>query len=77
MTVTFQPIELALRGRSVEARLVLYQGKLCAILSLLDPEVDAAAGWFVEASFGRLDEPFNPAFPDLEAAEAWVVSRMV
>ena len=76
MTILFQPIELALPGRAVDARLVLYDGRLCAVLSLLDPLVDGAAGWFVEAAFGRLQDPFNPTFPDLASAEAWVAAKM-
>ena len=76
MTVTFLPIELALPGRGVEARLVLYEGRLCAVLSCLEPELDGAAGWFVEAAFGRLHEPYNPTFSALGSVEAWVLTRL-
>jgi hypothetical protein len=76
MTITFQQIELALQGRGVEARLVLYDDRLCAVLSLLDPEIDGASGWFVEAAFGQLHDPSNPTFPELTSAEAWVISKL-
>lgn len=76
MNVTFEPIQLLLKGRDVSAQLVLYEKRLCAVMSWLDPAVDGEPGWFVEASFGRLAEPFSPTFPDLDAVRDWVIVKL-
>ncbi|HEY8616001.1 hypothetical protein [Phenylobacterium sp.] len=76
MKITLQPVELLLQGRCVSARLVLCDGRLCAVLSWLDPDLDGEAGWFVEAGFGRLAEPSSPVIPDFEGVEAWVVAKL-
>ena len=60
-----------------EGCLVFSNGRLIAVLVRLSDQHGELAGlWFLEASFGRVDATDHPTFPDLEAAQDWVASRI-
>ncbi|WP_445504296.1 hypothetical protein [Microvirga sp. G4-2] len=49
-----------------------------AVLVRLSDENEVAPGqWFLEAGFGRLDGISHPTFADLDAAQQWIVQRLV
>lgn len=74
--VILQPVRISL-GDDEEGRLVFVADALVAVLVRLSELHGAeAGGWFLEAGFGRLDGADHPIFPDLEAAQVWVVERL-
>ena len=76
MNVRFEPVRLA-TGSEEEGMLVFLDEKLIAILVHLAPDNSVAPGhWFLEASFDGLPGLSAPTFPDLDAAERWVVMSM-
>ena len=75
MTVSLQPIQIIIARRRFEGRLVFLDGALCAVVSRLDPELDEAAGWQVEAGFDRLDYPLRPTFADEAQIAEWVMAE--
>lgn len=78
MTLTLQPIRVA-TGFEEEGTLVLdEEQRLVAVLVRLSDENEVAPGqWYLEAGFGRLDGINHPAFADLDAAQQWIVQRLV
>lgn len=70
----FQPIKVATGSADEEGRLVLYEGKLIAVLvQLADAGHDAAIGqWSLEAGFNGVDSVKPPLFANLQAAERWI-----
>jgi hypothetical protein len=34
------------------------------------------ASWFLEAGFGRVDDPRQPKFADLDKAQDWIMQRL-
>jgi hypothetical protein len=34
------------------------------------------ASWFLEAGFGRIDDPRQPKFADLDKAQDWIMQRL-
>jgi len=75
--LALQPVRVA-TGEDEEGRLVLVDDCLIAVLVRLSRQHGEIAGhWFLEASFGpALDAMAWPTFPDLKAAERWIVSRI-
>ncbi len=78
MPLTLQPIRMA-TGFDEEGTLVLdEEQRLVAVLVRLSDENEVAPGqWFLEAGFGRLDGISHPTFADLDAAQQWIVQRLV
>lgn len=78
MPLTLQPIRMA-TGFDEEGTLVLdEEQRLVAVLVRLSDENEVAPGqWFLEAGFGRLDGISYPTFADLDAAQQWIVQRLV
>jgi hypothetical protein len=65
--LTLQPVKVG-TGHDEEG-VLLFDGdqRLVAVLVRLSDENEIAPGqWFLEAGFGRLDGPVQPAYPDLE-----------
>ena len=76
MPFRLEPIHVA-TGEEGEARLVFHDGRLVAVLvRLSDLHGQEAGWWFLEKGFGSFDAPFHVSFPDLQAAEAWLRSRL-
>ena len=77
MSLTLQPVRVA-TGSDEEGMLVLTDGqRLVAVLTRLSDQHESAAGhWYLEAGFGWLDGPDHPIFPDLDAAQDWLLQRM-
>jgi hypothetical protein len=76
MRLTLQPVLVA-AGEGGEGYLVLFDGWLTAVLVRLSEQHDDQAGWwFLEKGFGRLDTPFHPTFPDLQAAQSWIIEHL-
>ena len=74
--LVLQPIEVDTGSPDREGRLVLANGLLIAVLVRLDtPDHAQRGGWFVEATFGRLQGLFPPTFDSLEAATRWLRQR--
>lgn len=74
--MSFQPVRMSL-GQDQDGRLVFVDDVLVAVLVRLSAlHGEAAGSWFLEAQFGLADgEGEQPVFPDLEAAQAWVLQR--
>jgi hypothetical protein len=70
----FQPIKVATGSADEEGRLVIYEGKLVAVLVRLDDlGHEAAVGqWSLEAGFNGVDSAKPPLFANLQAAERWI-----
>ncbi len=48
-----------------------------AVLTHLREQYDGVSGhWYLEAGFGRLEEPKPPTFVDLDAAQDWINQRL-
>jgi hypothetical protein len=58
--------------------LVLASDKLVAVLVRLSEEVhgDAVGNWYLEVGFGPCDGPAHPVFETLDAAKAWIATRL-
>lgn len=77
MSVSFQPVQVAIGSDGAESRLVLHDGALVAVLVLLSElHGDDAGRWYLEAGFGRLDHSRPPTFVDLDEARAWIAKRL-
>jgi hypothetical protein len=77
MNLTLQPMRVG-TGFDEEGMLVLDQEqRLLAVLTHLSDQYDGASGhWYLEAGFGRLNEPDHPTFVDLDAAKDWISHRL-
>ncbi len=82
--ITLQSIPVMADGGSHEGQLVLVDGELAAVFSLVPKEEAAggesqAGGWFLEAGFGPCGSLMTvtpPIFKDLESAIHWVRMRL-
>ncbi len=73
---TFQPVEIATSGQS-EARLVFFDSKLVAVISLLDDEHDEfALLWFADAAFNGLESMLHQIFSSLDDVANWIEQRL-
>lgn len=73
---TFQPVDIATSGQT-EARLVFFDNKLVAVVSLLDDEHDDFSNlWFAEAAFNGLESMLYQTFPSLEEIARWIEKRL-
>ncbi len=77
MNFVLQPVRVA-TGFDEEGVLVLdEEQRLLAVLTHLSDQYDGASGhWYLEAGFGRLDEPDQPTFANLDAAQIWISQRL-
>jgi hypothetical protein len=76
MNVTTMPVRVA-TGHDEEGCLVFVDDRLIAVLVVLSDQQEEVAGhWFREAGFGDLDRKENPTFADLNAAQAWIATRI-
>ncbi len=78
MILTSRPVRLATGGNDENGCLVFVDDRLVAVLVQLSEAHKGLAGhWFLEAGFNRrLDEPVEPTFADLEAAQGWITRRL-
>ena len=74
--LTLKPVRLGTDTADEDGRLVFTGDRLVAVLVQLAEGHDAMGQWFLEHGFGRLDAPVPPTFPDLQAAEKWIVGRV-
>jgi len=73
MSLKLQPVQVATGSDDTESQLVFSEGFLVAVLvRLSDEHGDEAGMWFLEAGFGRVDDPSQPKFADLGVAQAWI-----
>jgi hypothetical protein len=77
MSLTLQSIRVA-TGSDEDGMLVFTdEQRLVAVLTRLSKQHEGAAGhWYLEAGFGWLDGPNHPIFPDLGAAQDWLLQRI-
>jgi hypothetical protein len=77
MNLQLQPVRVATGSRDTESQLVFNDGFLVAVLvHLSDEHADAAGRWFLEAGFGRVDDPHAPTFADLDEAQTWIADQL-
>lgn len=77
MNLRLQPVQIATGGDDQESHLVFHEGFLVAVLVRLSDEHGPEVGkWFLEAGFGRIDDPNPPIFANLDEAQAWITSRL-
>jgi hypothetical protein len=77
MNLRLQPVQVATGSDDTESQLVFAGGYLVAVLVRLSDEHEADVGkWFLEVGFGRVDDPRQPKFADLEEAQAWIADRL-
>ncbi len=73
---TFQPVALAAAGQS-EARLVFFDDRLVAVVSLLDGDNDEFSNlWFADAAFNGLEHLLHKTFTSLDDVARNIESRM-
>ena len=73
---TFRPVDIATTGQS-EARLVFFDKKLVAVISLLNEENDEFANqWFADAAFNGLEPMQHQTFASLEDVVRWIETRL-
>ena len=78
MSLRLQPVQVATGSSDTERQLVFADGFLVAVLvRLSDDHGDEAGMWFLEVGFGRVGDPRQPKFADLDAAQAWIRDRLV
>lgn len=70
----FQPIRIATGTADEDGRLVLFDGRLVAVIVRLDDESHGAAigQWSLEAGFNGVESVKPPLFANLAAAERWI-----
>jgi hypothetical protein len=77
MSLRLQPVQVATGSADGESQLVFHDDFLVAVLvRLSDLHGDNVGMWFLEAGFGRVDDPNPPIFADLDDAQAWIASRL-
>ncbi|CAO4132560.1 hypothetical protein [Methylorubrum extorquens] len=77
MNLHLQPVQVATGSDGGESRLVFHESFLVAVLVRMSDEHGAEVGkWFLEAAFGRVDDPNPPIFADLDEAQAWITSQL-
>ena len=77
MSLRLQPVRVWTGSDETESHLVFDDGFLVAVLVQLGEEHEADVGrWFLEAGFGRVDDPNPPTFVNLDAAQAWITHRL-
>ena len=77
MSLSLQPVRVDTRSADTESYLVFADDLLVAVLVQLSDEYGTEAGrWFLEAGFGRIDDPYPPIFADLNEAQAWITSQL-
>ncbi|KQP89391.1 hypothetical protein [Methylobacterium sp. Leaf117] len=77
MSLHLQPVQLATGSEDSESHLVFADGLLVAILvHLSDMHEEDAGKWYLEAVFGPTWGREHPSFVDLDAAQAWIASRL-
>jgi hypothetical protein len=70
-----QPTRVA--AMDTDGLLVFSDAGLAAVLvRLSDVHGEASGQWFLEAGFGALDRHQRPIFPDIDAAQNWIVDRI-
>ena len=75
--LVLQPIRIDTASADQDARLVLANGLLVAILVRLDePEHERIGSWFMEVGLGRLQGRRSPSFATLEAATRWLRQQL-
>lgn len=74
--ITLAPVRVGTDTADEDGRLVFAGDRLVAVLVRLAEGHDEAGHWFLEHGFGRLDVPLSLIFPDLQAAENWIASRL-
>lgn len=77
MNLRLQPVLVATGSDDGEGQLVFHDHALVAVLTHLSDEHEAEAGkWFLEAGFGRVDDPNPPLFTSLDDAQAWIAHQL-
>lgn len=77
MNLRLQPVQVATGSDDAESRLVYDNGFLVAVLVRLSGYHGTDAGkWYLEAGFGRVDDPSPPTFADLPEAQAWISRQL-
>jgi hypothetical protein len=77
LSLTQQPVRIAVGGDDEEGCLVFANDELVAVLVRLSRLHEELAGrWYLEAGFGRLDGPHKPTFRDLGAAREWITRHL-
>ena len=77
MNLRLQPVRVDTRSDDIESQLVFSDGFLVAVLVQLSDKHETEAGrWFLEAAFGRVDDPHPPTFADLGEARTWITDQL-
>jgi len=77
MNFHLQPVQVATGSADAESYLVFTDGFLVAVLVRLSDQHEEASGqWFLEAGFGRVDNPHPPIFVDLDQAQSWIADQL-
>ena len=77
MSLRLQPVQVATGSQDTESHLLFADGFLVAVLVRLSVEHEDEAGrWYLEAGFGRVDDPHPPTFADLNEAQVWITDRL-
>ena len=77
MSLRLQPVRVATGSHDEESELVFSEDLLVAILVRLSEEHGDEAGmWFLEAGFGRVDDPNPPKFANLDEAQDWIERQL-
>ena len=77
MSLHLQPVRVATGSHDEESELVFSEDLLVAVLVRLSEEHGDEAGmWFLEAGFGRVDDPNPPKFANLDEAQDWIERQL-
>jgi len=77
MSLHLQPVQVATGSADSDSHLVFSDGLLVAVLVHLSDQHEEEAGmWYLEAGFGPISGPDEPPFVNLDAAQAWISSRL-
>ena len=76
MNLTLQPVRVG-NDYDEDGCLVFANDRLVAVLVRLSEHYgDVAGRWFFENGYGRLDGTDHPTFRDVNAAQAYITSRL-
>jgi hypothetical protein len=78
MSLRLQPVHVATGSDDAAGELAFADSFLAAVLvQLSDDHEDDAGKWFLEAGFGPVNTATPPTFADLDAAQAWIMERLL
>ncbi|MBX9934884.1 MAG: hypothetical protein K2Y56_25820 [Methylobacterium sp.] len=76
MSLRLQPVLVGTGSHDTDSHFVFAERYLVAVIVQLSDDHDDEGRWFLEAGFGRIDDPNAPTFADLDEAQSWIADQL-